>query len=692
METRYGYDGAYSENKKQANSTLDMTDVNKSVENLRNSYISRMCMNKDDNENNMNNKIIKIFTLCSMVGLNPVIIGNMSDFPLWKAAAEQYKFEGLIFVDDMAFEDDEIIDVNSKEKYLSNDPLVTFNRGKFYLTNRMQYMLMSKYIFIFDNMCLLDNGVLRKQAAAKKIYTSIKGTNCRMLEIVNNISIMEVQVECYLDTIRILKSRFSVGNVSPTGMGKTIITLAAASHMNLIPFTIGTPLSLNTWENESAKYGYQWYNGISYQKLRGKITQDEINKYGVTNEKGHTYIFKNNTYKPVYFTYEEGEFFPSKLILDMIQMGYLFIYDEVHLAKNQDTATSQVCAALSKAIVQSNSRSRICVLSATPYDKIKFSESLLKIFGIVTKDKMYVYDKSSRTYQLEGHGMHELISWAKHIDNDKTSNLLRKYPKSSMKKGLIMQLIHELFIQVIKDAFITKAVAMYPTKLDIKAGYFRLSKTGQLRLRQIEDDMVRATDFDITTGKIGKHLDLGKFQAAIHAMENLKIEIPSRVIPNDLDNNPNKKILLYLWHIDSIDEACRLLRKYNPMVINGSTKNNERAKIINKFQSPNNECRLLIVNIASGSESISLDDKYGNFPRRTYIMANYYYMKQVQASGRIQRMSSKSDGEVIIIFCESQTIEPSIYAAMNKKEQVLEDVVGDSGIHKIAKCATWHEM
>lgn len=717
METRYGYDGKYTsetkdtktaENKEKENNNkkyekLSLSEgrldtVMKINEGLTTSFTSITYSSDltavELSKGKTNYTIIKTLYLCALRKINPIIITTYKNYPLWEAAADSYGFTGMQCVIKQSLEDSTWFDNEGEitEKYVCKSPLLNYYRGNYHPTALLQSYIQYGCLFVLDEFQLLKNYTLNIQKACQKILDQIVFINStsRLLQMPCQISLRSCQIKCYNETNKMLDNQFSYINVSPTGMGKTIITLDVAAKRRLKIFVISTPGALITWEKECAKYGFTDFIGITYQTLRSKITHEDIAKNGLHDVKGHTYIKRSGKTIPVYLTYYSGSFYPTNLLKDIISSGYNFIFDEVQLAKNPNSATMQACHAISKSVVTLNTLSRISILSATPYDKIKFCESILKIAGIVTHTKMYEYDRSSKKYILQGYGLHELISWADKINSKATTDITRSFKVIS--KSNIRWLCHQLFINVIKDAFVSKAIAYYPTKLDVKSCYYKLSKYAEEKMRYIEMEMMQATGYDEQTDTLGRNIDLGRFKLAQHAMEYVKLEIPARVVARQLDQNPNDKVIIYLWHIDCIDEMCRLLYKYNPKVINGSVKKTVRSSIIDQFQAPTTKSRLLIINIASGSESISLDDTYGGFPRTIYIIPNYYYLKIVQGSGRCQRMSSRSDCSVKIIYCKSQVIEPSILDKMNEKEEVVLDIVGDSGIQKVGKCAQWHEQ
>lgn len=628
-----------------------VVDINKKLD------TQYMCidMNMNDNDN-----IKQVLALCAHRQLNPFIITSYDRLGDWVDSAYKYGFVSCVGITYSSLIEPSVEDC--EQIYMCH------YRGKYYTTDLFKAHINSGSLIIFDNFQLIDSPTSGTQKACRTIVDDVveANNNTRIMQKPAQIILRDCQVSCYSESIEHLNTQFSTINVSRTGMGKTVITLAICANKRLNPFVISTPAALIHWEDESGKYGFSDFTGVTYQSLRG-----------IRGNTNHGYL-----------TIFNGKYYPTALLQDIIRHGTLFIFDEVQLAKNPKTSTMKACHAIAKEVVRMNTTSRIAILSATPYDKIQFSESILKIAGIVTHDEMYYYDRSEKRYVMEGYGLHQLISWCDKINAEKTTTLLTA---KKITKKVITNMCHDLFVGVIKDAFVTKVIGEMPTKLKIRNGYYKLSKYGSERVNMIETEMVEATGFDVVTGKIGSKIDLGRFQSAMHEMEIVKIEIVARIVSKLLDTNSKAKVPILVWHKDVIDELCRQLHKYNPLVINGSVKKEQRRVIMDRFNAPTNKYRLIILNIASGSEAISLGDTQGDWPRTSYMVPNFHYIKLSQACGRTQRMSSMSDAEVYFIFSESQTLEPMINEAMASKEKVVDDIVEGSGQQKIASAERYDE-
>jgi superfamily II DNA or RNA helicase len=94
----------------------------------------------------------------------------------------------------------------------------------------------------------------------------------------------------------------------------------------------------------------------------------------------------------------------------------------------------------------------------------------------------------------------------------------------------------------------------------------------------------------------------------------------------------------------------------------------ERLKNIDDFV--NNKKKIIICNITSGAESISLDDTRGTNPRISLISPTWVKEDLLQAFGRTHRASTKSTALNKIIYC-TNTIEENM---CNKIKSKLNDL------------------
>lgn len=478
------------------------------------------------------------------------------------------------------------------------------------------------------------------------------------------------QIQLYpfqLDSFNFMNQRldkqFSVMNVSPTGAGKTVTILALAAYRQLIPFIIGPAGIEETWRDELTRYGFQTHYFMSYTKLGGK--GESIN---------HPYLTKSGK-----------TYYATDYLRQLIQYGILVILDESHLAKNSKTNNLHACHALTRTIMETCSRSRIVLMSATPYDKVQFSESMLKMLGIVYDEKMYTYDKVEQKYIYRG--INELIHVCKQLDKSQTEMILAQYPQMTNKT--IPSISHFLFVNVIKPLYVSRIDPVFPTTIQAYNGFYKVTPETQARLSKIVGRIKDITGY--SNGHVSGKIDYGELNLALHELERAKLEIAYRVISSILATSANIKVILYLWYHDTTEMMTSWLSQYRPLLLNGQVSPKKRGQVVKMFQEPNDNCRLIIGHPVAGGAGLSLDDRDGNWPRVMFIMPDYRLLETTQAMGRIRRVTSRSNGLVMFFYSIGQRVEANIMRSLMDKTAIVRDVIDESDIKITGELEPWVE-
>ena len=126
--------------------------------------------------------------------------------------------------------------------------------------------------------------------------------------------------------------------------------------------------------------------------------------------------------------------------------------------------------------------------------------------------------------------------------------------------------------------------------------------------------------------------------------------------------NQGKSIAIFVNFTHTINKLSKLLNC--DCIIWGSQTLTERTKSINDFCS--DKSRIIICNIQSGGNGISLHDTIGTFPRVSIISPTWSAQDLIQVLGRIHRAMGKTDCEQLIIFCKG-TIEESVGNVIKNK-------------------------
>nr|QBK90011.1 MAG: DEAD/SNF2-like helicase [Pithovirus LCPAC101] len=458
------------------------------------------------------------------------------------------------------------------------------------------------------------------------------------------------QVESHKKTLQMMNRQFAYIDVSPTGSGKTESAIAIALKRKMNIFVVAPPSVLHNWGVKSRMYGVR-YTGITYHKLRAK---------------------ENN----VWLDFEDDAYSCTDKMIKYINRKTLFIFDEVQTAKNAETITNKSAHAIVKKIATINTGSRIALLSATPYEMPKYSEAILKMLAIITKDKMYFHNPKSRQYSFENHGVYELIRRCKAVDSDRTMTVLHTYFVIS--KQNYHNICHDLFVQVLRKKYLTAIEPVYPVKLFAYNGYYNLTDEMEHKLHSAINRLKEEVRYSDTSEK--SHYKTGarnNIMRILHDIEWVLIEIIKYEATLILEQDNMQKLVIFLWHTDTLDNIYEYFSKYNPLIINGKVPVDKRTKNMELFQEDTDSCRIMLCHPVSGGTGISLDDTHGDRPRTMFATPSFKLIPSAQAMGRCVRMSSKSDANYYCTYPQSHPELLNIVQSMITKEGVLRECIGD---------------
>ena len=141
-----------------------------------------------------------------------------------------------------------------------------------------------------------------------------------------------------------------------------------------------------------------------------------------------------------------------------------------------------------------------------------------------------------------------------------------------------------------------------------------------------------------------KDVGIGKIQRIRQEIELLRVDtIYELTLKYLLDG---KSVAIFVNFTKTIEELSKRLR--TKCIIWGAQTLKERSKSIDDFCS--DKSRVIICNIQSGGQGISLHDTNGIFPRVSIISPTWSAQDLIQVLGRIHRAMGKSDCVQQIIF------------------------------------------
>jgi SNF2 family DNA or RNA helicase len=445
-------------------------------------------------------------------------------------------------------------------------------------------------------------------------------------------------------------------DMSMMGAGKTYTTTFLANKIGYKNVVVICPATVEAKWKEMVRYGLKLNKVISYQSLRSrkgcKPSHGLLNR--IDNED------------------EEIIFTPTQELKRIIEEGCLFIFDEAQNIKNKNDQW-YACNAISRHLIDSSGISRFIMLSGTPIDKEEHSINLMSMMGFIKSHHLYKYNKDDRNLRL--YGAQELVDFCKKINYEKTNDFLRF---NRFNEGNVRHICYLLFQQIVKN-YITSS--MSPPKneygINCKNGYYKLEdEEEKADLTRAINMLHDAAHYDEKSGTAEFRKDnLGSISRALMKIEDAKISTFSRIAKETLKNIPNCKIGIFVNYTSSIEKLKNSLIDYNPVLLHGTVPKEKRQKIIDKFQEPNLECRVIIANLQVGSTGIDLDDKYGNYPRVALGSPNYIIQNLHQLTFRFLRRDTKSAAIFRFVYGLCGKKETSILNALAKKSQIMKETL-----------------
>ncbi len=453
----------------------------------------------------------------------------------------------------------------------------------------------------------------------------------------------DYQVKHLNNIINHVRRWFIYYDTSPTGAGKTFISLCIAVIFKLDVIVIGPLTVLEVWRRESYKYGINLIDAISYTTLAG---------------------YRNNLI-------EENTHNITPFFKKCINTGTLIIFDEAHFLKNKSTKRLVAAQAIIKCVIETNSSSRIGLLSATPGDKVQHLESIFKILGLTTKNNLCNYNRQNAMYETSG--LTDVFNFCRPINPSKIGEIQGRLVNNKT----IYDICKDLFIDVIKNyCTFSMGAPKISATLDVKNGNYTLGESDTQRLQQKMTSLMKVSiNINFPLNKI--NVGFNQITTVLEEVENAKSNIFIKLTRNILHKNPKAKVIIYTWYKSTCYSLSRSLVEYSPMVLNGDTKNKERTTTIHNFQRPDSQFRLIISNPTVGGIGISLDDQHGQYPRYILCSPSYKLIDLHQAVGRIYRVTTKSKATVRFIYCKDAMQESRILNSIIEKSNTVKYILHD---------------
>jgi hypothetical protein len=463
-------------------------------------------------------------------------------------------------------------------------------------------------------------------------------------------------------------------NTGRLGSGKTFLGLWLAQYYNAPLIVIGPTGLRSTWVNNAKRYGITLLDYISYASLRS------VNG----KQPGHGLLHRSDE-KKSYYSSKKGKdieedlitFTPTKKLKDLIENGALFIFDEIQNAKNI-TAQFYACGTIGRAIHQFGGKSRYLLLSGSPLDKVEHIYTLLYFMNII--DNVNLREKGKYTVDVD-----QIIAKARQVDNNATEQALAdKTSFTEYDNQRDQEIVYKVFLYVYKPRFINGMnLQIVGVPYDVRNGFYFISKDFYNNWRQAIRDLESIAGMNVNGVTT---INIREYTLVAQKIElNIAYDIALRAYYH-LMLNDKCKLIIYMNYLEAINIVQNLLINFNALALNGSiSKIEERDKIVDYFNDPHSNVRVLVANTIVGGVGLSLHDTATNVedqrPRIMYIAPNYNIQGVYQATGRIIRQGMTSPSIVRIFYGHTiyqkydnknaETLpEMKIYNALARKSKI----------------------
>lgn len=456
----------------------------------------------------------------------------------------------------------------------------------------------------------------------------------------------------------ILTITYGAFDFSVMGSGKTFTSSKLSLLLGFENVIVVCPVSVEEKWLGMSKYGVKIRNVISYQSLRSRTGSQP--KHGLLSR----------------IDPEEGStiFLPTEKLLQMIQEGCLVIFDEAQNIKNKNDQWL-CCKAISTAILKNGGKSRFLLLSGTPIDKEEHAINLMSMMGFIRHPKLYNYNKEENSLKL--FGAQELLNYCLSLEPEKTKQFLRVH---RFQRDNVHHLCYLLFQNVLKPRITS---SMNPPKIEVnidcKNGYYNIldEEDCDNLLRGIRSLCLITKHSEEREAEFTSE-NMGAITKCLMKIEKSKVSTFHRIGKYYLEKNPNCKIGIFMNYSEHIEDLKELFIEYNPLVINGKTPKDKRQKIIDLYQKPDTEYRVIIGNLQVCCSGIDLNDcsPDGRFPRYAFASPNYVILNLHQLTRRFLRMNSTSNAVFRFVYGKVDgRKETSILNSLAKKSSIMEDTL-----------------
>lgn len=430
------------------------------------------------------------------------------------------------------------------------------------------------------------------------------------------------------------------------GWGKTFVGVNVALHMQtkeermILVFCPNILMSM--WSKSLEDLNIKTLMICTYDKLAGKKSGCKHNL--LTRKKN---IYRQSSY--------------------WLKQKVFIICDESQAIKNSKSARHIAFFAL----ISKHPDCKVLHLTAAPIDKKDNWISLYRNMGLVNTSTL-IYKNNYVDY-----GLGDVFEMAKQHDKKIITKLTEKY---TIKKSNIPEILQYLWKHIfrsllviqVKDPIYKHPITGQVFENNLCNFFATLDKKGVQLVNEAMVDLGKADI--IKDGQVNADKMKRNFGVVILSLMKLCHAKITTIVRLSKAKLKSRKVIICCPFIDDQLLLYKSLEKYNPLLLNGTVKISDRDDIVEKFNQPNNNYKVLIMTHDIGGEGISLHDLDGRFPRTMFLIPTYHFLKMFQCAGRVYRRRMMSDVDINMIYSNNNMVE-SILVNLLAKTEVANDVL-----------------
>ncbi len=456
-------------------------------------------------------------------------------------------------------------------------------------------------------------------------------------------------------------------DLSVMGSGKTFAGTAIYMKRRLLHVMVVAPLTvLPAWEKVLHDHDIHHAKLMTYDSLAGKADQTALKHgYLTRTDREDVSADGNKTIKTTSFA-------ATALLRQHVEEGMLFICDEVQYVKNIDSQRAKAARAIADVMEERFSddpgrgrgRSRVLLLSGSPVDRAHQCANLLMLLNVTRHDYLM--------YKKQAMGVSDITEYSMKLNAAQTCEVIPKHVLGSPKA--CEALVYQLFQEVIKPAVshVMPNPAIPHTLFKFNGQFLAADEDDLDALDDGIEALRSAVGGSYRRGQGGYNRNLvGQLGAALCKIEKGKRHLLTRLARQTLQASATIKVVLAVNCLETMDALAAALQTYRPLLLRGDVKLAERRNVLDKFQAPDGEHRLVIGNTQVLSTGIGLHDTHGGFPRVCFVSPTYRTIDLYQLGHRFWRRGVRSDAQLYMVYVKDH-MEDRILSNEMRKGEVMQ--------------------